>query len=114
MERGVVEGGKQAWMSLKSTYNPMTVSLQKESKGWEGSLGEGEEARILVFPKENHRGDLKLKKQEQNQNKQPPTPPPNPKQQRLVTYGMKADLETVSSRRKLEVGWLPGGTSKWG
>ena len=60
MERGVVEGGKQAWMSLNSTYNPMTVSLQ-ENKGWEGSLGKGEEARILVFPRENHRWDLKLK-----------------------------------------------------
>ena len=67
MERGVVEGGKQAWMSLNSTYNPMTVSLQ-ENKGWEGSLGKGEEARILVFPRENHRWDLKLKTQEQKQN----------------------------------------------
>lgn len=36
--RGVVEGGKQAWVSLNSTCNPMTVSLQ-ENKGWEGSLG---------------------------------------------------------------------------
>ena len=62
-------------MSLNSTYNPMTVSLQ-ENKGWEGSLGKGEEARILVFPRENHRWDLKLKTQEQKQNKQPPTPKP--------------------------------------
>ena len=64
-------------MSLNSTYNPMTVSLQ-ENKGWEGSLGKGEEARILVFPRENHRWDLKLKTQEQKQNKQPPTHPQTP------------------------------------
>lgn len=64
-------------MSPENTYNPMTVSLQRRAKGMEGAWAKGG-GLVLVFPKENHRGDLKLKSKSKIKTNNPPPHPQTP------------------------------------